>query len=181
MFGFSRLQPFGCLSVCTWPSSCSSVTRFSSVQSLDRLGRRGRGRGIEILFQSFLQEDTVSSSRMARDAHSLMLSIQHFVCRPRRPEGWFWRGCCGVWHARAMQVSVSWQLSKEVPVGPQKKLIIIASQYCLLVLVLLYNVVVSWSTLSLFFNDSVVVAFSTLLLFDVVVAVHHRSRRCTFY
>ena len=26
---------------------------------------------------------------------------------PRRPEGWFWRGCRGVWYARTMQVSVS--------------------------------------------------------------------------
>ena len=38
----------------------------------------------EILFQSFLQEALVSSSSMGRDVHSLMLSIQHFLCRPRR-------------------------------------------------------------------------------------------------
>ena len=31
----------------------------------------------------------------------------------------FWRGCRGVWHARTMQVSVSWQLPEEVPVDPQ--------------------------------------------------------------
>ena len=49
----------------------------------------------EILSQSFLQEALVSSSGMGRDVHSLMLSIQHFLCRPRRrppsryPEGWF--------------------------------------------------------------------------------------------
>ena len=38
----------------------------------------------EIRFQSFLQEALVSSSSMGRDVHSLMLSIQHFLCRPRR-------------------------------------------------------------------------------------------------
>ena len=39
----------------------------------------------EILFQSFLQEAIVSSSYMGRDAHSLMLFIQHFLsCLPSR-------------------------------------------------------------------------------------------------
>ena len=44
----------------------------------------------------------MSSSGTRRDVHSLMLSIQHFLCRPwRRPpykvlEEWFWRGCRGV-------------------------------------------------------------------------------------
>ena len=79
----------------------------------------------EILFQSFLQEAIVSSSGMGRAVHSLMLSIQHFFCRSRHrppsrwPEGWFSRGCRGVWHARTMQVSVSWQLPEEVPVNLQ--------------------------------------------------------------
>ena len=40
----------------------------------------------------------MSSSGMGRDVHSLMLSIQHSLCRPRRRpptlQGWFWRGCC---------------------------------------------------------------------------------------
>ena len=36
----------------------------------------------EILFQSFLQEAPVSSSGMGRDVHSLMLSIQYFLCCP---------------------------------------------------------------------------------------------------
>ena len=55
----------------------------SSVQSLDRLARRGGG-GVgmrddsaEILFQSCLQEAHVSSSGMSRNVHSLMSSIQH--------------------------------------------------------------------------------------------------------
>ena len=38
----------------------------------------------DILFQSFLQEALLSTSGRGRDVHSLMLSIQHFLCRPRR-------------------------------------------------------------------------------------------------
>ena len=38
----------------------------------------------ENLFQSFLRDALVSSSSMGRDVDSLMLSIQHFLCRPRR-------------------------------------------------------------------------------------------------
>ena len=30
-------------------------------------------------------------------------------------QGWFWRGCRGVWHVRTMRVSVSWQLPEAVP------------------------------------------------------------------
>ena len=37
----------------------------------------------EIFFRSFLREAIVSSSGLGRDVHSLMLSIQHFLCRPR--------------------------------------------------------------------------------------------------
>ena len=59
---------------------------FSSVQSLDRLGRRGDmiDDSAEALFQSFQKGAVVSSFGMGRDVHSLMLSIQHFLCRPRR-------------------------------------------------------------------------------------------------
>ena len=38
----------------------------------------------EILFQSFQQEALMGSSGMGRDVHSLMLSVQQFLCRPRR-------------------------------------------------------------------------------------------------
>ena len=74
----------------------SQLVQFTSVQYLDRLGRRVGGWVVgeggedmrddsaEILFQSFLQEELVSSSGMGMDAHSLMLSIQNFLCRPRR-------------------------------------------------------------------------------------------------
>ena len=64
----------------------TSRTYSSSVQFLDRFGRRGDMRhdsAAEILFQSFLQEALVSSSNMGRDVHSLILSIQQFICRPR--------------------------------------------------------------------------------------------------
>ena len=59
-----------------------------SVQSFDRLGRRVdmRDNSAQILFQSFLQEALVSISGMSGHVHSLMLSIQHFLCRPRQEE-----------------------------------------------------------------------------------------------
>ena len=38
----------------------------------------------EILFKSFQQEAIVSTSGMGRVVHSLLLSIQHFLCPPRR-------------------------------------------------------------------------------------------------
>ena len=56
---------------------------------------------------------------------SLVLSIQQFYADrsvaqpPRCPEGWFWRGCRGVWHARTTRVSLSRQFPEEVPVDPQ--------------------------------------------------------------
>ena len=80
----------------------------SSVQSLDRLGHRGDigEDSAEIPFQSCEQFG------VGRHVHSLMLSISsadHGVAHPPWcTEGWFCRGCRGVGHARAMQVSVSW-------------------------------------------------------------------------
>ena len=55
--------------------------RFSSVQFLDRLDRRGdmRDDSAEILFQSFLQVALVSSSGMGRDVHSLTLCFHGFT------------------------------------------------------------------------------------------------------
>ena len=38
----------------------------------------------EILFQPFLEEAIVSSFGKSTDVHSLMMSIQHFLWRPRR-------------------------------------------------------------------------------------------------
>ena len=47
----------------------------------------------EILFQSFLLEALVSSSGMSREVHSLMLSIQHFLC----------------WHGHNLPSKVPWK------------------------------------------------------------------------
>ena len=93
---------------CTYLNNLVFWAQRSPVQSLDRSGRRGNMRkdSTEILFQSFLQEAFMSSSGLGRAVHSLVLSIQHFLCRPRSrppsrcPEWWFWKGCRGVWHAR---------------------------------------------------------------------------------
>ena len=54
--------------------SIRTLARFSSVLSLDGLGRRGdmRDDSAEILFQSFLREALLSSSGIARDVHYLM-------------------------------------------------------------------------------------------------------------
>ena len=76
----------------------------SSVQSLDQFGHQGdmRDDSAEILLQPFLQEALVSSSGMGKDVHSVMLSTQHFLCRPQHgptskvPVRMFWRGCCGM-------------------------------------------------------------------------------------
>ena len=66
---------------------------FSSVLSLGQIGsfwgHAGtcgdmRDDSAEIFFRSFLQEALVSSSGTGRDVYSLMVSIQHFLSRPRR-------------------------------------------------------------------------------------------------
>ena len=63
-----------------------NIDRFSSIWSLDWFGRRRdmMDDSEEILFQSFLWEATVSRSGMGRNVHSLTLSLQRFLCRPRR-------------------------------------------------------------------------------------------------
>ena len=51
---------------------------------------------------------------------SSISSADHGVTHPPRcPEGWFWRGCHGLLHARTVQVSVSWQLPEKVHVDLQ--------------------------------------------------------------
>ena len=51
---------------------------------------------------------------------SCISSADHGVTHPPRcPEGWFWRGCRGLWHAGTMRVSISRQLPEELPVDPQ--------------------------------------------------------------
>ena len=101
----------------------------TSVQSFDRLGRRGDMR----------EDSTESSSSLffCRSplwvvlaweemctpwcSPSSISSADHGVAQPPRcPEEWFWRDCRGVWHAPTIQVSVSWQLPEKVPVDPQR-------------------------------------------------------------
>ena len=100
--------------------------QFGSVRSLDRLGRRGdlRDDSAEILFQSCLQEALVSSSGTGRDVHSLMLSIQHFLCRSRRRSPSMValkEGFGEIVVACDMPVSVSRQWPEEVPVNPSAR------------------------------------------------------------
>ena len=108
---FQLLSYFHELLTKDYPSSWNTLAWFfSSVQSLDQLVRWGdmRDDSADIPFQSFLQEAPVSSSGKGRDVHSLMLSLQHFFCRPGIshppwcPQGWFWRGSHGVWLTRSL-------------------------------------------------------------------------------
>ena len=95
IYGLHLSFIYSCLCVCVCERVCYCLhvvlyncghLQLSSFQSLDRLGRRGdvRDDSAEIFFQPFRKEAIVSSSGMGRDIHSLMLSIQHFLCRPRR-------------------------------------------------------------------------------------------------
>ena len=58
-------------------SGCAWAREFSSLRSLDRLGRPGdmMDDSAEILFQSFLQKTIVSCSAIDTDVHSCALSI----------------------------------------------------------------------------------------------------------
>ena len=64
--------------------------QFSSVHSQiwssegQTIQQRSSASFLLLLLFCFLQEALVSSSGMGKDVHSLMLSIQHFLCRPRR-------------------------------------------------------------------------------------------------
>ena len=51
---------------------------------------------------------------------SSISAADHGIAHPPRcPEGWFQRGSHCMWHAWAMQISVSWQLPEEILVSPQ--------------------------------------------------------------
>ena len=104
-----------------------TAVQLSSFQSLDRLGHRGtRGTIRQRSCSSLLCRRPLCVVLGWADKPTLwccpssIFSADHGVAHPPRcPEGWFWRGCHDVWHARTMQVSVSWQLPEEVPVDPQ--------------------------------------------------------------
>ena len=102
------------------------IRTLSSVQSLDQLvhWRDMRDDSAEILFQTFLQEAHLEQFAGAWTSilwccpSSISLCRSRIAHPPRCLEGWFWRGFHGVWHARTMQVSVSWQLPEEILVDP---------------------------------------------------------------
>ena len=60
--------------------------QFRSGQSPPRLGCWGdiRDDSAAYLFRPFLRMAIMSSSGLGRDVHPLTLSLQHFLCRPRR-------------------------------------------------------------------------------------------------
>ena len=101
--------------------------QFSSVQSFNQSGHQGTQKMIQQRFSSSL---FCRRPLWAVLAWAGMFTLWCCPARistadnsvthpPRCPEGWFWRGCCGMWHALTMQVSVSRQLPEEVPVDPQ--------------------------------------------------------------
>ena len=108
----------------------------TSVQCLDRLGRRRdmKDDSARILFHPFLRTALVSSSRMGRDVHALMMSNQHFLRRPQRrsvskvhwrmdSERLSWRVTCPTQASfRLMTVARSGSC------GPTRKLILVRTQ-----------------------------------------------------
>ena len=126
----ARLHNFSCR---------STVSGQASVQSHDRLGRRGdmRDDSAEMLFLfSFffffppLQKALVSSSGMARDVQSLILSIQHFLFRPRTKvprrmvsERLSWHVTCPI-HASFRFLTAA----RRGSCGPTRKLILLRIQ-----------------------------------------------------
>ena len=73
-----------CLEMWTYFVIRGMTRWYRSVQATDWLDRQGdmTDDSAAILFKCFLQEAILGSSGMGRDVHSLMLSIQHFLCRP---------------------------------------------------------------------------------------------------
>ena len=74
--------------------------------------------------KGFQREAIMCGSGKDSHVHSFTLpsisSANHGISHPPGCyEGWFWRGCCGVWHTKTKWISVSWQLLKEAPVGPK--------------------------------------------------------------
>ena len=77
---FDLKSPF--LSSCNNRQPSKDSVQFSSVPRPLRSSSDVRDYSTEIFLQSFLRAIIVSSSGMRRDVHSLMLSIQNFLCRP---------------------------------------------------------------------------------------------------
>ena len=97
-----------------WPRGTRRTfwLQFSSVQSPDRLGRRGTWETIQQKFSSSLFCRRLdSSSGMGRDVHHPAFPLPTTVSPTLlcALEGWFWRGYCAVSHAWTLQVSISLQ------------------------------------------------------------------------
>ena len=76
--------------------NCHDTVQFSPLTDWVVGGTWGTIRQRSFYTFFFLQEALLNSSGTGRDVHSLMLSIQHFLCQPQCPERWFWRGCRGM-------------------------------------------------------------------------------------
>ena len=61
----------------------------------------------EMLFQSFRMKLAVLAwagmSTLWCRPSSISSAVYGVAHHPRCPEEWFWKGCCGIWHARTMQ------------------------------------------------------------------------------
>ena len=79
-------MPLACFTL-QWPrclAGCkNSEVQFTPLTDWVVVGVLKDGSAV-IPFQSFLRGALVSGSGTGRDVHSLMLSFQHFLCRPRR-------------------------------------------------------------------------------------------------
>ena len=118
---------------------CAFNISLQRVDSLDRWSRRAdiRDDVAEILFQSFPQKALMRSSGKGKNVYSLMLSIQHFLCPPRRRQtskvSWrmvldrlSWRVTCPN-HASSHLLTVARRYSRE----PTRKLILLRTQLVL--------------------------------------------------
>ena len=113
--------------------------QFSSAQSLDRLFRLETCGTIQQTSFSrlFCRRSLWEVLALARLSTlwccpSSISSADHGVAHPPRcTKEWFWRGCCGVWYPRTMQVSASRSGSCE----PAKELILFRTQLLVLKLV----------------------------------------------
>ena len=102
-------------------------SQFSSVQSLDRLGRRGNTTddSAEIVFQSFLQEAFMSKSGMGRDIHPFDIVHPAFLAHHKRDMK---RKCTFLLCSFALRDS-AYSLSLGVSLSPLNIYTILANTY----------------------------------------------------
>ena len=101
--------------------------QFSSVRSLDWLGHRGTWGMIQQRPSSslFCRRALWAVLAWAEMSTLYISSAHHSITNPQRcPEGWFWRGCRGVWHASFCLLTVA----RRGSCGPVRKLILLHTQ-----------------------------------------------------